>query len=173
MANNYTINIPLSINGVNKGKQKLQLVANSLPKVRDEFIKRSLMFIETRAKLYIRSTTGSSDWYELTKTLENSFAKDIKLGTLVNNCFYAGFVEYGTGIIGNGTHPLSKNYQYDMNGHGEAGWFFLDENGVLHWTQGMEAHRFMYDAINDYCERGEFKHIFNEVMDKYIGGIAK
>ncbi|MEG0409191.1 MAG: hypothetical protein RR623_09990, partial [Bacilli bacterium] len=96
---------------------------------------------------------------------------DYNLGTLINDCAYSAFVEYGTGIVGKGTHPDPKNYQYDVNSHGEKGWGFKDKNGNLHFTKGMEAHRFMYNAVNDYCMKGEYKRIFKEAVNKELGGL--
>ena len=81
-------------------------------------------------------------------------------------------VEYGTGVVGEGTHEDPKNYQYDINGHGENGWWFFDDKGKIHWTKGMKAHRFMYQATVDYITTG-YKDIFKKLFDKKIGVIFK
>lgn len=145
-----------------------------LPAVNQKFISRSLEFIEENAKIYIDQTTGGSNWYQLTGNLKNSFEKELldNLGKLINNCYYSAYVEYGTGVVGNGTHPDSEGYVYDVNMHGDNGWWFFDDKGNMHWTKGMEAHRFLYNAINDYVD-GEYKKIFDEVWKEEIGGIFK
>ena len=41
----------------------------------------------------------------------------------------------------------------------------------MHWTKGMEAHAFLFDAVNDYLYRGGFDTIVNEVMNEVFGGL--
>ena len=172
MANNKTIHLSLSIKSVRETKRKFLFMRNNLPAVKRLFVERSLDYIEERAKEYIRSTVGGSSWYVPTGTLENSWVKNIDTGMLENTCWHAALVEYGTGIIGKGTHPdPASGYQYDVNNHGEEGWFFYDQEGNIHWTRGMVAHRFLYDAINDYYYRGQYKVIFRDVMNELMKGI--
>ena len=170
MSKGYIIRVPLSVNGIRKAKKKIKAIKNRLPAVEKKFISKSLNFLEERAKFYIQSTTGGS-WYELTHTLENSFIKDESVGKLINNCFYAAVVEFGTGTVGEGTHPLSKEYEYDVNSHGEEGWFFFDDDGNIHWTKGMKAHAYMYNAVVDYYYKEEYKRIFKEAFDEVLGGV--
>lgn len=49
-------------------------------------------------------------------------------------------VEYGTGIVGRDSvaSGLSKAWEYDVNNHGEQGWFY-EKNGKIYWTKGMEG----------------------------------
>lgn len=70
---------------------------------------------------------------------------------------YAMFVEYGTGIVG-ATNPHPHPWAYDINGHGDNGWYYptTDDdpnpnkhvyNGQLYaWTKGMPSRPFMYKA---------------------------
>ena len=73
---------------------------------------------------------------------------------------YATFVEYGTGIVGaDSPHPQpSRNgWVYDINEHGEEGWWYpsresdpnptkyLSKSGQwMAWTKGMPSRPFMY-----------------------------
>lgn len=164
------IHVPFSRQGINILIKNYKFIQENLPKVRNEYVSRSLDYIEKRAKYYIQQTTGNSDWYVLSHTLESSFVKNVVEGTLINMCKYAIYVEYGTGIIGKGTHPDSGDYQYDANGHGADGWFFFDDEGVLHWTQGMEAHMFLYNAVNDFLKYESGK-ILKEVLRELMGGV--
>lgn len=170
---NYTISRPLSQKGVNQIIKKLEFIQSKVPQVELEFKRRSLDYIETRAKFYMSKTTGGSSWYTLTHTLENSWSKDYDLGYLFNYCWYSALVEFGTGVSGQGTHPDSKGYEYDVNGHGDNGWYFFDNDGSLHFTTGMKAHRFMYDAIQDYVTGGEYKKIFDKSFKTILGGALK
>lgn len=170
---NYKISRPFSQKGVAQIIRKLETMKNKEKQLEDEFTRRSLDYLEKRARYYISKTTGGSSWYEITHTLESSFVKDYSLGKLVNVCWYSAFVEFGTGVSGQGTHPKSQDYQYDVNGHGDNGWYFFDNDGNLHFTTGMQAHRFMYDAIQDYVGGGEYKKIFEKSFKTVMGGILK
>ena len=64
------------------------------------------------------------------------------------NCEWAKYVEFGTGIIGSeNPHPDTSlgDWKYDINNHGEAGWFYKKDE-VWHHTQGMPSRPFMYDT---------------------------
>lgn len=169
----YNIRRPFSQKGISQTIRKFETIKSKVPQLEQEFKRRSLDYLEKRAKHYISKTTGGSSWYVLTHTLENSFVKDYSLGTLINDCWYSAFVEFGTGISGKGTHPNPRDYQYDVNGHGENGWYFFDDEGNLHFTTGMKAHRYMYDAISDYVVGGEYKRIFEKSFKTVMGGILK
>lgn len=162
---------PFTIRGMMEMTKYFEFLENNLEKLKPLFISKSLDFLEEHAKEYLSQTTSNSSWYQLTHTLENSFVKDVSTGTLINTCFYAGMVEYGTGTVGKGTHPMANNYQYDANGHGEGGWFFFDEQGNMHWTKGMEAHRYLYNAVTDYYDKGEWRRILKECLDELMGGM--
>lgn len=153
--------------------RNFEKMEKKLPIVREKFIVRSLDYLEEQARKYIQETTGGSSWYVLTHTLENSFKKDAIIGKIVNDCWYSAFVEYGTGTKGEGTHENPQNYQYDLNEHGDSGWWFKDDNGNLHWTKGMKAHRYMYQAVMDYLSPSGHKRIFKQVFDEEIGVIFK
>lgn len=64
-------------------------------------------------------------------------------------CGYAVYVEFGTGVVGkDNPHPdLSiAGWRYDVNGHGELGWWYPGKDGKFHWTKGMESRPFMYNT---------------------------
>ena len=161
-----------SVNSIRELKKDISKFESRLPRLKRKFIKYSLDFLEQRAKYWIRQTTGGSSWYVLTHELENSFKKDATVGKIINDCWWSAYVEFGTGVVGEGTHEDPQNYQYDINNHGEDGWWFKDDKGRLHWTKGMTAHRFMYQAMNEYVN-GEYKKIFKKAFDEVIGGIFK
>lgn len=75
-------------------------------------------------------------------------------------------VEYGTGIVGSTSEANgiaeSDGWQYDVNGHGEQGWFYK-KNGNLYWSKGFEGRLIYYKTakgikenapkwINDYMK---------------------
>lgn len=75
-------------------------------------------------------------------------------------------VEYGTGIIGassSGAEYAGNNgWQYDVNGHGNKGWFYVDSNGELFWTKGM-AGRLIYLTTKQRIEQN-----INSWVNEYV-----
>lgn len=67
-------------------------------------------------------------------------------GRVYTNKEYAAYVEFGTGIKGNGTYPyqvegLSLEYR-------DKGWAYFDEDkGEWIYTKGQEAQPYMYPAL--------------------------
>lgn len=163
--------VELSVNGLNDYYKRLKKASEMLKKMKPKFIEKSLSYIQDKANEHIQTTTGNSSWYVLTHELENSWVINILEKSLINYCSHAAFVEYGTGSVGKGTHPDSGNYSYDVKGHGDEGWFFYDKEHNLHWTKGMEAHAFLFDAVNDYLYHGGFDTIINEVLNEVFGGL--
>ncbi len=64
-------------------------------------------------------------------------------------CGYAVYVEFGTGVVGSRKpHPdiSIAGWKYDVNGHGELGWWYPGKDGKYHWTKGMPSRPFMYNT---------------------------
>lgn len=81
------------------------------------------------------------------------------------NCPWAKYVEFGTGIVGKTSpHPKPQivNWKYDVNDHGELGWFYY-KDGKWHWTKGMESRPFMYET--GWEMRNKIATIAKEVFD--------
>ena len=70
-------------------------------------------------------------------------------GRVYTNLEYAAYVEFGTGITGNGTYPykvegLSLEYR-------DKGWAYFDEDkGEWIYTKGQEAQPYMYPALSSH-----------------------
>lgn len=69
-------------------------------------------------------------------------------GSVTTNVEYASYVEFGTGIKGNGTYP------YEVKGlsleYRDKGWAYLDEDtGEYIYTKGQEAQPYMYPALKE------------------------
>lgn len=60
----------------------------------------------------------------------------------------AKIVEYGTGIVGANSEAskYAKDWQYDVNNHGDKGWFYMDSNGKLHFTRGIQGRLIFYET---------------------------
>lgn len=95
---------------------------------------------------------------------------------------HAMYVEYGTGIVGS-ENPHPHPWIYDVNNHGEKGWFYPTTesdpnpnkhyyNGVLYaWTKGQRSRPFMYKTwlwAKQSCTQIIRKHIYSEL--RKVGG---
>lgn len=78
-----------------------------------------------------------------------------RVSKVVADSPHAGYVEYGTGIVGAGLakggseHPNADadGWAYDVNNHGADGWWYFDKvRGRRRWTMGMPARPFMYST---------------------------
>lgn len=70
-------------------------------------------------------------------------------GFVVSAAAHSIFCEFGTGIAGAGhPHPnvAVAGWQYDVNGHGELGWWYIGRDGRAHWTRGMPSRPYMYET---------------------------
>lgn len=70
-------------------------------------------------------------------------------GFVVADATHAAFVEFGTGTMGkNSPHPqiAVAGWHYDVNNHGELGWWYVGRDGQYHWTKGMPSRPYMYQT---------------------------
>lgn len=95
---------------------------------------------------------------------------------------HAVFVEFGTGIVGEGTYPNSdylaiaqqfgwqgyyvggeKGYEFTTK-EGRQGWITEMNNGQYYFTEGQEAKHFMDDAFRSII--GNFEDTVQQVFNK-------
>lgn len=69
-------------------------------------------------------------------------------GLVVSSAKHSAFCEFGTGVVGAGSpHPNPvAGWQYDVNEHGEEGWWYYNNEGERRWTKGMPSRPYMYDT---------------------------
>ena len=96
----------------------------------------------------------------LEDSIQGIFFAEEKMGIIYTDVPYAIFVEYGTGIVGEGTNasPLPPGYKHDYHNHGNKGWwYFLETDGVnqFRWTKGMVARPYMYETLRWLEENAE------------------
>ena len=93
------------------------------------------------------------------------YNRDQHCGAIYTNHWYAMFVEFGTGYIGEVSeqHPLhgEVGWDHDVNSHGPDGWWYpapwgwwIPKEGPhagnrMAWTNGMPARPFMYNALRE------------------------
>ena len=71
------------------------------------------------------------------------------VGYVIADAAHAAFVCFGTGIEGaNNPHPniAIAGWKYDVNEHGELGWWYIGRDGRAHWTKGMPSRPYMYNT---------------------------
>lgn len=59
----------------------------------------------------------------------------------------AKIVEYGIGYTGLNFTPHKEeveDWEYDVNNYGERGWYYRDDDNVVHWTNGFEGRMIFY-----------------------------
>ena len=100
------------------------------------------------AKAQIRGL-GAVYTGELEESITGYFNPTVQVGIIRAGAPYAIYVEFGTGIVGAGSpHPAPAGWRYDVNNHGEAGWwYFNDRDQKWHWTKGIESRPFMYNTV--------------------------
>lgn len=99
------------------------------------------------AQIALVEAEGIRDTGKLLSSITSEFGGNY--GFVKCKCGYAVFVEFGTGVVGSGKpHPdiSIAGWKYDVNGHGELGWWYPDKDGTLYWTQGMPSRPFMYNT---------------------------
>ena len=76
-------------------------------------------------------------------------------GYVVATAYHSKFVEMGTGIRGKqdpNPYDYLPGWTYDVNEHGEKGWWYPGKDGKYHWTKGMPHRPFMYQAAQKIKE---------------------
>lgn len=91
-------------------------------------------------------------------------------GRVYTNTEYAPYVEFGTGVKGNGTYPYKVeglNLSYK-----DKGWAYKDEKtGEWIYTKGQVAQPYMYPALNNH--KKTIKKLFKEGTKTKLQTICK
>ena len=132
--------------------ESIQNVLDIIREIKDEVATIANDLVQTlvdygveRAKFHIitaRPTAAVETW-ELYESIEGIYNASNGKGIIRSTSGHAFFVEFGTGIYG-----------ADVNGHGEAGWWYFDKKeGRKRWTQGEPPRPFMYQTYLDLCAK--------------------
>ncbi|MFW6002001.1 MAG: hypothetical protein ACOCQD_01530 [archaeon] len=72
-------------------------------------------------------------------------------GKIIADTPYAGFVEYGTGVRGVGTHPSPPpEWEY-----GNTGWVYYDEDFGFIYTLGQKGKPFFFEAFLELVNKAK------------------
>ena len=82
------------------------------------------------------------------------------------------YKEYGTGIVGSQNPHVAEalasiGWKYDVNEHGEKGWFYPKGDGTFGWTKGQPASKKFWQALQRAQEL--FPEIGREELLREVG----
>ncbi|WP_310604873.1 hypothetical protein [Anaerosporobacter sp.] len=147
-----TIKIELSQRSIVKAKAEIMRYRQDLEQKVELLTQRLVDEGVELAKVNV-AKLGSFDTGVLEGSITGYFSPSLGTGLIKTDCYYAIYVEFGTGIRGSeASHPLSGElgYDYDVNNHGEEGWFFYNQKtGKSGWTTGMPSRAFMYETVKE------------------------
>ena len=130
----------VSIKGIERLTQRFNKIADMELK---DTVNKATQLVHGQAKTLAPADTGQ---------LRGSIHMQVKNkgneieGRVYTNVEYASYVEFGTGIKGNGTYPYhieGLNLEYR-----DKGWAYYDEDkGEWIYTKGQKAQPYMYPAL--------------------------
>lgn len=111
---------------------------------------------------------------EHTNNIYMEYDYNTKTGKVGTSDIILIFNEMGTGITGaNNPHPSPsenfKSWKYDVNKHGEKGWYYPKDDGTYGWTKGLPSRHMFYDAFNDI--KDEIGDIVEVELRKTVGDL--
>lgn len=149
---------PLSLKDIQKATQELTKYKNDLNEKIDLFVKKlaqkGVEIAKDKVSIYQAIDTG--------KLLDSITLKEgdiIKNGAcyyIYTDCEYASFVEFGTGVMGEGTysHDMPEGVDWDYASgpcvfttiDGRTGWYYPTKDGGYRFTQGQPSRPFMTET---------------------------
>jgi len=149
-----SIQFDLSEKGINQAIRELEQYKKEFMRKCNELIDEMTQQGVHVAKLFTASLVAFDTGY-LQDNIEGFFDAESRVGFIRANCWYAVYVEYGTGIVGaSKSHPnaAAHGWVYDVNSHGEKGWVYFsahDGQCQFHHTKGQPSKPFMYSTYRD------------------------
>ena len=112
------------------------------------------------------------DVYPDTKKIPAKLEGNVAIAGIRNTQEKWTYHEYGTGIVGSQNPHVaealaSMGWKYDVNQHGEKGWFYPKEDGTYGWTKGLPASKKFWQALQRAEEM--FPEIGREELLREVG----
>ena len=191
-----TIEFNLSIKSIENAQKELRNFLDALKaRVNKEFVQLSLEWIKKRAISYLIDSGLNS---KIINEIRNSFITTIKnnSGTLELRHDKGAYIEFGVGIVGQGTNYPNKfsdiNWEYNVPSRykrEDNHWSFKlksnepldmlessvtgkkDRIGRIHYsTTGQKGIMFMYNAIMDFANNGGIiESLYDQAMRNCLG----
>ena len=133
-----------NLNSIKESKNQLLKFRNRIKEQTDLSVKKLTQMGYEYMMSIVKVESG-----ELASSISWDFSAKENKGVIKVGAEYAIFVEFGTGIVGaTFPHPKSDTWQYDVNSHGESGWWYYDEKQKrTRWTRGQPASAFVYKTM--------------------------
>lgn len=155
------ITMDLSTRDINRAIRELQQYKRDLKRKVNLLIQTLTDLGVDIAKAQIREMGA---WYtgELESSIEGYFSPTVGAGIIKAGSIYAVYVEFGTGVVGQGSpHPQADSlwaYNIPTEHKDDTGgwWYYNDRDSRLHYTHGMESRPFMYNTaqkLEEECVR--------------------
>ena len=141
-----TINVSLNPGAIDAAIKRLEEYAKKVDGLPDTLVKE----LAADGARDAQDMAQFMDAYD-TGELVGSIRADVqgRSATISANADHAAYVEFGTGVVGENApapHAPIHGWEYDVNSHGEKGWWYVGDDGKRHWTKGMPSRPFMYDT---------------------------
>ena len=140
------IKLKLSTNSINQALKEVKAYQKKVEKAADDLVRRLTEQGVSLAQLNA-SYMEIYDTGELLRGIESQYKG--KIGFVVSTATHSIFCEFGTGIVGaQNPHPevAIAGWRYDVNEHGQLGWWYIGRDGKSHWTKGMPSRPYMYET---------------------------
>jgi len=178
------ISMTLDPQSIEKAIQEVEQFKTTLENICVELVKKLIEDGVNVARIFVTSM-GAVDTGELADSFQAVYFPEEHCGVVFTDCPHALYVEFGTGIVGaqaeeGDAHPLAEKlgWDYDVNQHGEAGWWYpapfgwyvpKDGDGkALAWTKGMQPRPYMYKTFQALKEMAKTRIV--EVLNSTNGG---
>lgn len=158
------ITFHINMDSINDAIQKVESYQKKVEKLGENTVKRMAEYGSETAKDYA-TYMDAYDTGWLVGSIHPEFSEN--KGFVLATAPHSAFVEFGTGLRGSrDQHPEAfvHGWNYDVNHHGEAGWYFIGRDGKLYKTTGMPSRPFMYDTAKTLREQ-EIEIVKNLLKD--------
>lgn len=144
-----------------KGTKELQnLLKNIGTAPVERTIKKVTVEVQGQAKGLAPFNTGT-----LRNSIKMNYDSNKKEGRVYTNLEYATYVEFGTGVRGNGTYP-NKNINISYR---NTPWIYTPDGGkTFYYTKGQVAQPYMYPALQ--FGKSKAQEILKQEIEKEIKG---
>lgn len=150
-----TIKFSLSPESINNALEQLEIYKEQFEAKKhmmmEAIVARGVQIVKEELQDLVYSQPGQEfRTNALIESIRGEYDPQTNTGRIWTDNYYAPFVEFGTGVVGEGSpHPEAgvHGWQYDYKGRGWEGWFYFNDrvDRVLH-TRGYQSRPFMYNS---------------------------
>lgn len=138
------IKLKLNVASINQALSELEAYTDKVQKAAAKTVELAAEMGAAQAKDY----AAYMNIYD-TGALVNGIMAEVngEKGAVLSTAPHSAFCEFGTGVRGEDKphpEPGLVGWRYDVNQHGEMGWWYFD--GEWHWTAGMPSRPYMYNT---------------------------